>query len=56
MFGCPPRSLPLGHLRPDSPLDVPEGVFLQVLGNLALRHRVKTGSFAIALESGAQAR
>jgi hypothetical protein len=31
-------------------------VFLQVVGYFALRHRVKTGSFAVALESGAQAR
>ena len=31
-------------------------VFLQVIGYFALRHRVKTGSFAVALESGAQAR
>jgi hypothetical protein len=31
-------------------------VFLQVMGYFALRHRVKTGSFALALESSAQAR
>ena len=31
-------------------------VFLQVMGIFALRHRVKTGSFAVALESSAQAR
>jgi len=31
-------------------------VFLQVVGYFALRHRVKTGSFAVALESSAQAR
>ena len=31
-------------------------VFLQILGCFALRHRVKTGSFSVALESGAQAR
>ena len=31
-------------------------VFLQVMGYFALRHRVKSGSFAVALESGAQAR
>jgi len=31
-------------------------VFLQVVGYFALRHRLKSGSFALALESGAQAR
>ena len=31
-------------------------VFLQVVGYFALRHRLKSGSFAVALESGAQAR
>jgi hypothetical protein len=31
-------------------------LFLQVIGYFALRHRVKTGSFAVALESSAQAR
>ena len=31
-------------------------LFLQVLGFYALKHRVKTGSFAVALESDAQAR
>lgn len=31
-------------------------VFLQVMGYFALRHRLKSGSFAVALESGAQAR
>jgi hypothetical protein len=31
-------------------------IFLQVMGYFALRHKVKTGSFAVALESGAQAR
>ena len=31
-------------------------LFLQVVGYFALRHRVKTGSFALALESSAQAR
>jgi len=31
-------------------------VFLQVVGYFALRHRVKRGSFAVALESGAEAR
>ena len=31
-------------------------LFLQVMGYFALRHRLKSGSFALALESGAQAR
>jgi len=31
-------------------------VFLQVMGYFALRHRLKTGSFAVALESSGQAR
>ena len=31
-------------------------VFLQVMGYFALRHRLKSGSFAVALESSAQAR
>ena len=31
-------------------------LFLQVIGYFALRHKVKTGSFALALESGAKAR
>jgi len=31
-------------------------LFLQVVGYFALRHRLKSGSFAVALESGAQAR
>ena len=31
-------------------------LFLQVMGYFALRHRLKSGSFAVALESGAQAR
>jgi hypothetical protein len=31
-------------------------VFLQVMGYFALRHRLKSGSFAVALETSAQAR
>jgi hypothetical protein len=31
-------------------------LFLQVMGYFALRHRLKSGTFAVALESGAQAR
>jgi hypothetical protein len=31
-------------------------LFLQVIGIYALRHKAKTRSFAVALESGAKAR
>jgi hypothetical protein len=31
-------------------------LFLQVMGYYALRHKVKTGSFAFALESSAKSR
>ena len=35
---------------------MPLSIFLQVMGYFALRHKVKTGSFAVALESNPKAR
>ena len=56
MYGYQPRSLRLGLLRLKNRERMTLSVFLQVMGYFALRHKVKTRSFAITLEPSAKAR